>query len=134
MFTKERRGICEKERKTDSSLGFSAMKEKAVMTLPASSLKMQIKQSTKAFIVSGMAKGDSLQSVTSSNKKVLKVSGVKANGTCKLTAQKKTGKPTLTFRLASGLVKKVKVKVQKGKVKITVKSGSKKYKVTVTVK
>lgn len=109
------------------------MKEKAVMTLPASSLKMQIKQSTKAFIVSGMAKGDSLQSVTSSNK-VLKVSGVKANGTCKLTAQKKTGKSTLTFRLASGLVKKVKVKVQKGKVKITVKSGSKKYKVTVTVK
>ena len=63
-----------------------------------------------------MAKGDSVVSWKSSNTKILKVKG-KSNGTCKLTAQKKTGKATLTVRLKSGIQKKITVKVQKTPVK-----------------
>ena len=59
-----------------------------------------------------MAKGDSVVSWKSGNTKILKVSG-KANGTCKLTAGKKTGKTTLTIKLKSGTEKKITVKVQK---------------------
>lgn len=95
----------------------------AFANLTASSLKMKVKQSTTKFKVTEMAKGDSLVSVTSSNTKVLKVSNVNAAGTFKLKAQKKTGKATLTIKLASGLTKTVKVTVQKGTVKTTKISG-----------
>jgi uncharacterized protein YjdB len=84
---------------------------------------MKVKQSTTKFVVSGMANGDYLASVTSSNTKVLKVSGVSANGTFKLSAQKKTGKSTLTIRLASGETRTVKVTVQKAAVKTTKITG-----------
>ena len=63
-----------------------------------------------------MAKGDSVVSWKSGNTKILKVKG-KSNGTCKLAAQKKTGKATLTVRLKSGIQKKITVKVQKTPVK-----------------
>jgi hypothetical protein len=91
----------------------------ATMTIPASTLKMQVKQSTTKFAVTEMAAGDSLASVTSSNTKVLKVSKVKADGTFKLTAQKKAGTATLTITLASGKSSTVKVTVQKKTVKTT---------------
>ena len=94
-------------------------KLKATMTLTASSLKMKVKQSTTAFKVSKMAKGDSLKSVKSSNTKILKVSNVKSAGTFKLTAQNKTGTATLTITLKSGMKKTVKVTVQKDTVKTT---------------
>ena len=59
-----------------------------------------------------MAKGDSVVSWKSGNTKILKVKG-KSNGTCKLTAQKKTGKATLTVRLKSGIQKKITVKFRR---------------------
>ena len=93
--------------------------------LTAKSLKMQLKQATKKFKVTGMAKGDSVVSVSSSNQKVLKVSQVRPEGVFKLKAQKKKGRVKLTITLASGLKKTVNVKVQKEKVKttkVTVKS------------
>lgn len=94
--------------------------------------------------VTGLAKGNAVKSWKSSNAKVAKVS---AKG--KITAQKKTGKATVTVTLKSGKKATVKVTVQKkevkttkitgvakkaGKAKITVKSGSKKVVMTVTVK
>lgn len=97
------------------------------LSLNANSLKMKKKQSTKALKVSGMANGDYVKSVTSSKKKVLKVSGFSADGTIRLKAQKKTGKAKLTITLASGLSKTITVKVQSGTVKTTkVKVNTKK--------
>ncbi len=87
--------------------------------LTAKSLKMQLKQATKKFKVTGMAKGDSVVSVSSSNQKILKVSQVSPDGAFKLKAQKKKGRVKLTITLASGLKKTVSVKVQKEKVKTT---------------
>lgn len=104
----------------------------AYAKLTAKSVKMQVKQKTSAFKVTEMAAGDYVKSWKSSNTKVLKVSG-KSNGTCKLTAQKKTGKATLTITFASGLKKTVKVTVQKNKVTTTKITGVPK-KLTLKVK
>lgn len=101
----------------------SVPKLKATIKVNASSLKMKLKQSTSKLKVTGMAKGDYVKSWKSSNTKIVKVSG-KKTGTCKLTAQKKTGKATITITLASGKKATVKITVQKGNVKTT--------KVTVT--
>ena len=74
----------------------------------ATTVPLKVKQKTSAFKVTGLAAGDSVQSYRSSNTKIFTVSksGV-------LKAGKKTGKATLTITLASGLQKKVTVKVQK---------------------
>lgn len=99
-------------------------KLKPVLKVTANSLKMKVKQSTTAFKVTSMGKGDSVVSVTSSNTKVLKVSGLnKTKGTFKLTAQKKAGTSKLTIKLKSGLSKTITVTVQKGTVKTTSISG-----------
>ncbi|MDO4344614.1 MAG: Ig-like domain-containing protein [Eubacteriales bacterium] len=98
-------------------------KLKATVTLTASSLVMKTKQTTAAFKASGFAKGDYLQSVVSSNTKILRVTNVNRNGTFKLTAQKTAGSANLTIRLASGLTKIVKVTVQKKNVKTTAIGG-----------
>lgn len=91
-----------------------------VLKVTADSLKMKVKQSTTAFKVTSMGKGDYVASVTSSNTQILKVSSLnKTKGTFKLTAQKKTGKATLTVKLASGLSKKITVTVQKSTVATT---------------
>lgn len=89
----------------------------------AKKLKMQIKQKTTTFKVTGMAKGDYVVSAVSSNKKVLKVSNVKKDGTLKLTAQKKTGTAKLTIKFASGLTRTVEIKTQKAPVKTEKISG-----------
>lgn len=86
----------------------------------AEKLPLKVKQKTTAFKVSGLANGDSVKSYTSSNTKVFTVS---KNGT--LTAGKKTGKATLTITLASGLVKKIPVTVQKSTVTTTKITGLK---------
>ena len=78
----------------------------------ATSLKLKKKQTTKKFIVTGLAKGDYITSWTSSNKKIVTVTG-NQNGTCKIKAGSKTGKATITIKLASGLTKQIKVSVQK---------------------
>ena len=96
----------------------------------ATTVPLKVKQKTSAFKVTGLANGDSVQSYKSSNTKLFTVtkSGV-------LKAGKKTGKATLTITLASGLQKKVTVKVQKKTVatskitglqkKVTLKKGAK---------
>ena len=89
------------------------------MTVPANSLKMKVKQSTKKFVVTNMAEGDSVASMVSSSTKRLKVVSFNADGTCTLKAGKKTGKAKLTITLASGLTKTVTFKIQKAKVKTT---------------
>ena len=94
------------------------------MTVNAATVTLKVKQSTTGLKVTGLAKGDSVKSWKSSNRKVFTVSG-KANGTCKITGKKK-GTAKLEITLASGLKKTVKVKVQKTAVKTTKISGLKK--------
>lgn len=78
----------------------------------ATSFPLKIKQKTTAFKASGFANGDSVASWKPSNTKVVSVSG-SANGSCKITAGKKTGKATITITLKSGLKKNISVTVQK---------------------
>ncbi len=88
-----------------------------ILKLTAKNLKMQTKQSTKKFKVEEMAAGDSIRSVVSSNKKILKVSSMnKKKGTFKLKAQGRKGTAKLKITLTSGASKTVKVKVQTAKV------------------
>ena len=89
-------------------------------------MKLKKKQSTTKFTVTGLAKGDYVTSITSSNNKIVTVTGNK-NGTCKIKAGSKTGKVTITIKLASGLTKQIKVTVQKKAVTCTaIKNVSKK--------
>ena len=83
-------------------------KLKATIKVNATTLPLKVKQKTSALKVTGLANGDSVKSWKSSNKKIFTVS---SKGVIK--AGKKTGKATLTITLASGLKKKVTVKVQK---------------------
>ncbi|MDD6439170.1 MAG: Ig-like domain-containing protein [Lachnospiraceae bacterium] len=112
----------------------------ATMTLNATSIPLQVKKSTTKLTVSGLAAGDSVASVASSNTKIVKASW---NGrVLKITAQKKTGKAKVTIALRSGLSRTVTVKVQKPKVvsrkitgvpsKLTLKKGQK-YKLTPSI-
>ena len=89
--------------------------------LNAARIVLKIKQSTSKVTVSGLAKGDSVKSWKSSNTKIVKV-----NQKGKITAQKKTGKATITVTLVSGKTAKISVKVQKGNVKTTKITGLKK--------
>lgn len=76
------------------------------------SLKFKKKQSTSKFKITGLAKGDYIKSFTSSNKKLITITGNKT-GTCKIKAANKTGKTKITITLASGLKKTITVTIQK---------------------
>lgn len=78
----------------------------------AASLKLKKKQSTSKFTVTGLVKGDYIKSWTSSNKKLITITGSKT-GTCKIKAANKTGKAKITITLASGLKKTIAVTIQK---------------------
>jgi transposase-like protein/outer membrane lipoprotein-sorting protein len=78
----------------------------------AVSLKFKKKQSTSKFKITGLAKGDYIKSFTSSNKKLITITGNKT-GTCKIKAANKTGKTKITITLASGLKKTITVTIQK---------------------
>ena len=78
----------------------------------AASLKFKKKQSTSKFKIIGLAKGDYIKSFTSSNKKLITITGNKT-GTCKIKAANKTGKTKITITLASGLKKTITVTIQK---------------------
>ena len=93
-------------------------KLKATIRTNAASLKLKKKQSTMKFTITGLAKGDYVTSITSSNNKIVNVTGNK-NGTCKIKAGSKTGKATITIKLASGLTKQIKITVQKKAVTCT---------------
>lgn len=83
-----------------------------------SSLKLQVKQTTTVLKVSGLARGDSVKSYKSSDKSVFVV-----NAKSGKVRAKGVGSAKLTITLASGLTKKITVKVQKEKVKTTKITG-----------
>ncbi|HIR13949.1 MAG TPA: Ig-like domain-containing protein [Candidatus Choladousia intestinavium] len=87
--------------------------------LTAKKITLKVKQSTTKIKVSGLAKGDSVASWTSSNSRIVKVA--KKSG--KIVAQNRTGRAVLTVTLKSGLKAKVNVTVQKQTVKTTKISG-----------
>ena len=90
------------------------------ITLNYTSLPLKIGQSTTAVKVSGLAAGDSVKSWTSSNTKIAKV-----DSKGKITAQKTTGKATITVTLASKKTAKIYVTVQKSSVQNTKLTGLK---------
>lgn len=112
---------CSRCRKTETQTKGSPLKR--TMTVPTTFLPMTVKQSVTNFKVTGMAKGDYVVSWKSNKTSVVKVSGVKPNGTGKITAQKKTGDAEIIITLKSGLTKTIKVKVQKSKVTTSKVSG-----------
>lgn len=135
VFTKEKKErTCFLCKKTETVYGKCLT---PTIKVNVKSIPLQVKQSTKAVKVTGLARGDSVVSWKSSNKKIVKV-----NKTGKITAQKKKGTAYIIITLASGKTAKVRVKVQKGKVKaskitlnvskLTLKKG-KKYKLKATV-
>ena len=86
----------------------------ASVSLNSSSITLCRKQRTTAVRVSGLAVGDTVSSVNTSNRKI--VSGRYTGGVLTITAGKKTGKAVLTLTLASGKTADIRVKVQKKKV------------------
>ena len=110
FYKEEQKRTCSICKKTETrTIGD---KLKATISTNAASLKLKKKQSTTKFTVTGLAKGDYVTSITSSNNKIVTATESK-NGTCKIKAGSKTGKATITIKLASGLTKRIKVTVQK---------------------
>lgn len=99
------------EKPTEKQTGKKPAK-KAVVTLNAATLPMQVKQSSSALKIKKKGASDSVRKWTTSNKRIVTVNAK----TGKLTA-KKTGKATITVTMKSGAKASCVVKVQKGKVK-----------------
>lgn len=93
-------------------------KLKPVLKVNAPKLQLKRGQKTQKFTLTDMAKGDSVKSWVSSNKKIVTVSG-KPNGTCIIKAGKKTGSAKITITMKSNLKKTIGVKVQKKAVACT---------------
>lgn len=93
-------------------------KLKPVLKVNAPKLQLKRGQKTQKFTLTDMAKGDSVKSWVSSNKKIVTVSG-KPNGTCIIKAGKKTGSAKITITMRSNLKKTIGVKVQKKAVACT---------------
>lgn len=93
-------------------------KLKPVLKVNAPKLQLKRRQKTQKFTLTDIAKGDSVKSWVSSNKKIVTVSG-KPNGTCIIKAGKKTGSAKITITMKSNLKKTIGVKVQKKTVACT---------------
>lgn len=93
-------------------------KLKPVLKVNAPKLQLKRRQKTQKFALTDIAKGDSVKSWVSSNKKIVTVSG-KPNGTCIIKAGKKTGSAKITITMRSNLKKTIGVKVQKKAVACT---------------
>ena len=93
-------------------------KLKPVLKVNAPKLQLKRRQKTQKFTLTDIAKGDSVKSWVSSNKKIVTVSG-KPNGTCIIKAGKKTGSAKITITMRSNLKKTISVKVQKKAVACT---------------
>lgn len=93
-------------------------KLKPVLKVNAPKLQLKRRQKTQKFTLTDIAKGDSVKSWVSSNKKIVTVSG-KPNGTCIIKAGKKTGSAKITITMKSNLKKTIGVKVQKKAVACT---------------
>lgn len=76
-------------------------------------------QATSSVKIVGMANGDYLADVAVKNKKLIKITNVKPNGTFKISALKITGKTTIQVKLASGKTININVKVQNSSVSTT---------------
>lgn len=98
--------------KTTETAAISKLKATAKVNM--TTIKLKRKQSTTKFKVSGLAKGDSVKSYKSSNKKLFTV-----DKKGKIKAKNKSGTAKLTVTLKSGKKVTAKVKVQKGTVKTT---------------
>ena len=85
----------------------------------ATRIKLKVKQSTSKIKVSRLAKGDSVKSWTSSNKKIVSVN---RKGTMKGL---KAGKAKVTITLASGKKQVISITVQKTTVRTTKITGLK---------
>jgi hypothetical protein len=108
--------VCSRCNRTEIRTEGSALPR--TMQLNVDSLTLKQKQSTTAVSVSGLAKGDSIVSWTSSDKSIVTV-----NAKGKITAKSKNGSAKVTVTLASGLTGVIKVKVQSATVKTTKISG-----------
>lgn len=106
----QQKRTCSKCNKEETRINGSKLKP--TIRTNAASLKLKKKQSTSKFTVTGLAKGDYIRSWTSSNKKLITITGNKT-GTCKIKVANKTGKAKITITLASGLKKTITVTVQK---------------------
>lgn len=93
-------------------------KLKPVLKVNAPKLQLKRRQKTQKFTLTDIAKGDSVKSWVSSNKKIVTVSG-KPNGTCIIKAGKKIGSAKITITMRSNLKKTIGVKVQKKAVACT---------------
>lgn len=93
-------------------------KLKPVLKVNTPKLQLKRRQKTQKFTLTDIAKGDSVKSWVSSNKKIVTVSG-KPNGTCIIKAGKKTGSAKITITMRSNLKKTISVKVQKKAVACT---------------
>lgn len=93
-------------------------KLKPVLKVNAPKLQLKRRQKIQKFTLTDIAKGDSVKSWVSSNKKIVTVSG-KPNGTCIIKAGKKTGSAKITITMRSNLKKTIGVKVQKKAVACT---------------
>lgn len=80
--------------------------------LNVNNISLNKSEVTTKLEVSGLVKGDYVKSWTSSNKKIVTITG-KSNGTCTIKAGTKTGTAKITITLASGLKKTVTVTVSK---------------------
>lgn len=89
----------------------SIAKLKPTMKVNMKTVKMQIGQTTTALKVSGLAKGDSVKKITSSNSKKVYV---KLKGSKIILRAKGLGTAKLTIKLASGKVYKKAVTVKVG--------------------
>ena len=98
-------------------------KIKSTMKIPTSSLKMNTNQSTQIQLVTGMEKRDHVESIKSSNSKIVKAEMAGQNGEVTLTTKNKTGKANITITLAGGAKKTIAVTVRRGTVKTTKISG-----------
>lgn len=106
-------------RKEERTVG---SKLKPTISITANKIPLKVKQKFTGFKVTGLAKGDSIVSWKSNKTKIAKISG-RSNGTCTITAGKKTGKAVITVTLKSGLKKNITVTVQKGAVKTSKITG-----------
>lgn len=89
-----------------------------VLELPGKLTSLSIKKGKTASFTLTMADGDTVSSVTSGNTKYVKVSSYKKTGSVSLKAVK-TGKASITIKLASGKTATYKVNVVSGTVKTT---------------
>lgn len=92
------------------------------MKLSQSSIVLKTGQKTNCLKITGLAKGDAILDCTSNNTDIAEISW-DGNGTCTITAGRKTGKTSIVIMLHSGYKKTVTVKVQKTAVKTTKITG-----------